>query len=118
MKKSNAQKHLFLTEGKFQNKWVSDYAAKPNSTMDGDKQKTGVKTLKISFKGAPKDTRLGILRVMTLDGKLIFQKLQDASENATFSVKVPAHTEEVMLTFGDLKEVFDARHGAIVLKWQ
>lgn len=76
------------------------------------------KEIEVNFEGLTSDTRLGILRIATLNGDVIFQKLQEGNENYQLKVTIPAHVQQLAVSFAGIEKTFDTIDRKIIINIQ
>jgi hypothetical protein len=68
-----------------------------------------------SFTGSSSDNYTSVLKVMDANGAIIFQKLQDATQNYAAVLEIAGTSENVTILFGDTNKTVSAKTGAINL---
>lgn len=92
-----------------------DIAAKTTAEVKASKdfKWNTTNSLNVSFKGIPSDVRVAILRVLTLDGNILFKKLQKANEDYSIQLTVPAQYEKVSIQFDVETRTFETKIGKV-----
>ena len=70
-------------------------------------------SLSVSFKGVRNDVRVGVLKVVTPDGGILFKKLQKANEDYSIQLTLPAQYEKVSVQFDGVNRTFDTKLGKV-----
>lgn len=74
------------------------------------------KKIQVKFVGVASDTRLGILKISTMEGDIVFQKLQEANENFSIAVKIPNYVDHLIISFAGIEKTFNTKSGTIIMK--
>ena len=83
-------------------------------TSDSFKWSTTNK-VNFSFTGSNTDNYTSVLKVIDANGAVIFQKLQNATENYAVVLEIAGTSENVTILFGDTNKTVNATTGSINL---
>jgi hypothetical protein len=70
-------------------------------------------SITLVYKAKPNDIRVSVLKVISPDGHIIYQKLQKANQDLSINLEIPSHFEKVDVSFGSNKKSFDTKSGKI-----
>ena len=76
---------------------------------------TTTNRVKFSFTGSIADNYTSVLKVIDANGAIIFQKLQNATQNYSVELEIAGTSENVTILFGDINKTVSAKTGAINL---
>ena len=68
-----------------------------------------------NFTGKASSAQQLVLKVMLPDGAVLFQKLQNSTEDFRGTLEIPAHVSNVIVRYGSLQKTFDCKNGAIAI---
>ncbi|MBC7383372.1 MAG: hypothetical protein H7296_10340 [Bacteroidia bacterium] len=72
-------------------------------------------SLNFSFNAVTLDSRIAILKITTVDGSVVLQKLQKADQDFSVLIEIPVHYEKLIVSFGTISREFETKGGKIVM---
>jgi hypothetical protein len=72
-------------------------------------------SISFEYKAIPNDIRVSVLKVISPDGHIIYQKLQKANQGFAINLEIPSHFDKVDVSFGSTKKSYETKGGKIEL---